>query len=253
MRYGLIGEQLGHSYSKLIHEKLAEYKYELIPLTQEEFKNFMENSDFNAINVTIPYKKAVLPYLDEISPLAQQIGAVNVIVNRDGRLIGHNTDFYGFEYMLKANKIAIRGKKCLILGNGGTSQTVQAALSHLDAGSILVVSRTPNEATVSYDDCYRLHRDAQVIINTTPIGMYPNADASPFDLSTFKDCEAVVDVIFNPTPTLLTKQAANAGMKAVNGLEMLVAQAKQGVELFLDIELEDVRIDQVYQELLKTI
>lgn len=253
MRYGLIGDRLGHSYSKLIHERMATYKYDLIPLTQEEFLVFMEKKEFNAINVTIPYKQAVLPYLDEIHPLAKTIGAVNTIVNKGGRLYGFNTDFYGFEYMLKANGILVEGKKCIILGNGGTSQTVQSALTHLGAESLLVVSRTPKEPLISYEDCYQKHKDAQIIVNTTPIGMYPKQDASPLDLTSFDQCEAVVDVIFNPTPTLLTKKAEELGMKAVNGLEMLVAQAKQAVEYFLDIELEDNKIYDVYKELLEII
>ncbi len=269
MRYGLIGEKLGHSYSKFIHEYMADYTYDLIPLTKEEFRSFMEKKDFAAINVTIPYKQDVIPYLDELHPLAEEIGAVNTIVNSNGHYIGYNTDFYGFVYMLNHNNIQINGRKCLILGNGGTSQTVQAVLKHLEAGEIFVVSRKGNDSaddteaadtesvpdikTASYEACYEKHTDAAVIVNTTPLGMYPNIDASPLNLTSFTKCQAVVDVIFNPMNTKLTLQAEELGIKAVTGLEMLVAQAKQAIEYFLDKKLEDGIIDEVYRELVKII
>jgi len=270
MRYGLIGEKLGHSYSKIIHEMLANYTYDLIPLSREEFKLFMEKKDFKAINVTIPYKQAVIPYLDELHPLASRIGAVNTIVNNNGYCIGYNTDFYGFEYMLRKNGIDCSGKKCLILGNGGSALTVIAVLKHLKADKIYVVSRKAAEAAqvgeggkpgaaeditgiISYEDCYTRHRDAQVIINTTPLGMYPNTDASPLHLSGFSACEAVVDIIYNPIKTKLTLQAEQLGIKAVTGLEMLVAQAKQSIEHFLGRQLEDELIDETYKKLLSLI
>lgn len=261
MRYGLIGERLGHSYSKIIHEKMADYTYDLIPLTREEFSAFMQEKDFAAINVTIPYKQEVIPYLDELDPLAKEIGAVNTIVNKSGHYIGYNTDFYGFEYMLKHNKIDISGKKCLILGTGGTSHTVRTVLKHLGAASILVVSRKEMAAVdpkdiiqfVTYEECYTKHTDAAIIVNTTPLGMYPNVDASPLDLTSFTKCEAVVDVIFNPRKTRLALQAEELGIKAVTGLEMLVAQAKQAIEYFLDKKLNDKIINEVYLELLQRI
>lgn len=259
MRYGLIGEKLGHSYSKIIHEKLADYTYDLIPLSREEFGPFMEKKEFNAINVTIPYKQAVIPYLDELHPLAKEIGAVNTIVNLNGYLIGYNTDFYGFHYMLSHNKIDIAHKKCLVLGNGGTSHTVQAVLKHMNAAEIFVVSRNtvasnPIESDcqlINYETCYSEHMDAKIIVNTTPLGMYPKIEASPLDLSAFRECEAVVDVIFNPSRTKLALQGEELGIKSVTGLEMLVAQAKQAIEHFLTITLEDSLIDRTYQELLK--
>ncbi len=250
MRYGLIGEKLGHSYSKLIHERLADYQYELIPLNREEFHDFMKARTFTAINVTIPYKQAVIPYLDELHPLAEKIGAVNTVINKKSRLIGFNTDYYGFGYMLKHHNIEIQGKKCLILGDGGTSHTVRTLLKDLGARELLIVSRHVTEDTITYEECYRNHTDAQIIINTTPCGMYPNVDASPLDLSYFTSCEAVLDAIFNPLQTKLTLQAQSLGMKAVTGLEMLVAQAKQAVEHFLDRELPEEVIDKIYQELL---
>jgi len=252
MRYGLIGEKLGHSYSKIIHEKLADYTYDLIPLTKEEFIPFMEQKAFTAINVTIPYKKDVIPYLDELHPLAKEIGAVNTIVNKNGHYVGYNTDFYGFQYMLVHNNIEISGKKCLILGTGGTSHTVQAVLKHLGAAEIYIVSRTDkSDMIISYERCYAEHSDAQIIVNTTPLGMYPNIDASPLDLTTFTKCEAVVDAIFNPLKTIFTLQAEELNIKSVTGLEMLVAQAKQAIEYFLDKELKDGLIDQTYQELIE--
>ncbi len=269
MRYGLIGEKLGHSYSKLIHERLADYQYELIPLSREEFKEFMEARAFTAINVTIPYKQAVLPYLDELHPLAEKIGAVNTIVHKtweeaeDGkagspvtkksRLIGYNTDYYGFGYMIKHHGIQIQGRKCLVLGDGGTSHTVRTLLSDLGARELLIVSRHDTEDTITYEECRRQHTDAQIIVNTTPSGMYPNIDASPLDLTGFTACEAVLDAIFNPLRTKLTLQAQSFGIKAITGLEMLVAQAKQAVEYFLGQELPEEVIDQIYQELLVTL
>ncbi len=250
MRYGLIGEKLGHSYSKIIHEMLTDYTYDLIPLSREEFPTFMEKKDFTAINVTIPYKQEVIPYLDELHPLAKEIGAVNTIVNRDGRYIGYNTDFYGFKYMLVHNQIVVKDKKCLILGSGGTSHTVKAVLEHLGAAKLLIISRKDTEATVSYENCYKNHTDAQIIVNTTPLGMYPTVDATPLDLSAFVHCEAVVDAIFNPLETKLIKQAHELGMKGVTGLEMLVAQAKQAIEYFLDKELADELIEETHRKLL---
>lgn len=250
MRYGLIGEKLGHSYSKIIHEKLADYTYDLIPLSNDEFQSFMLAKEFTAINVTIPYKKDVIPYMDQLHPHAKEIGAVNTVINKSGRLFGYNTDFYGFEYMVNHNRIQIAGKKCFVLGSGGTSHTVQAALKHLGASEVLVVSRKSTLSTISYEDCIKYHNDAKIIVNTTPLGMYPNIDSKPIDLRPFHHCEAIIDVIYNPVKTKFALQAEELGMKSVTGLEMLVAQAKQAVEYFLDTELEETVIEKVYQELL---
>lgn len=253
MRYGLIGEKLGHSYSKIIHEQLADYSYDLIPLSKDEFHTFMTRKGFTAINVTIPYKQEVIPYLDQLHPHALEIGAVNTIVNKNGYLTGYNTDFYGFQYLLKHNDIPIHNMKCLVLGNGGTSKTVKAALKDLGAKEVLVVSRTASSTTITYEECRKIHRDADIIVNTTPLGMYPHTNASPLDLTPFQKCIAVVDVIYNPLETTLIKQAQELGIKAVNGLEMLVAQAKQAVEYFLDKKIEDTVIDDIYQKLLDQI
>ncbi|NLO10190.1 MAG: shikimate dehydrogenase [Clostridiales bacterium] len=254
MRYGLIGGKLSHSYSKYIHERMVECEYDLIPLNEDEFDVFMKEKVFTGINVTIPYKEKVLPYLDEIDFLAEKIGAVNTIVNKNGRLKGYNTDFYGLLYLFNSNNIKVEHKKCLILGAGGTAKTAQAVIEELKAEEIITVSRNPmGEKEISYDECYDRHNDAQVIVNTTPVGMYPNMDASPLDLTTFTQCMAVIDVIFNPIETRLTKQAKNLGITAVTGLPMLVAQAKQAEEYFRDIKLDEAIIDRITKELLKRI
>ncbi len=244
-RYGLIGEKLGHSYSKIIHEQLADYTYDLIPLSKEEFAPFMENHDFAAINVTIPYKKDVIPYLDEISDAAKAIGAVNCIVNKNGRLTGHNTDYAGFLYTLRNNNIKITGEKVLVLGNGGAAKAIVAALNSLQPKELITVKYKEEPGVITYEQAVRMHSDASVIVNTSPVGMYPNVDASPMDIAPYKALTAVVDLIYNPTTTKLLAQAKERGITAVNGLEMLVAQAKYAVELFLDTEIPDERIEDV--------
>lgn len=244
-RYGLIGEKLGHSYSKLIHEQLADYTYDLIPLSKEEFHPFMKAHDFAAINVTIPYKQEVIPYLDEISDSAKAIGAVNCIINRDGRLCGYNTDYAGFLYTLKNNRIKVTGEKVLVLGNGGAAKAIVAALTSLNPKELITVKYKEEPGTVTYEQAAKLHADASLIVNTSPVGMYPNIDASPMDITPYKALTAVVDIIYNPTTTKLLSQAKERGITAVNGLEMLVAQAKYAVELFLDTEIPDERIEEV--------
>lgn len=248
MEYGLIGEKLGHSYSKQIHEKLADYVYDLCPLTREEFPLFMERRDFKAINVTIPYKKDVIPYLDELDENAAAIGAVNTIVNANGRLIGHNTDFSGFAYMMKEARVHASGKKVLVLGTGGASAAILAVLEKQGASQIISVSRTGKGEAVTYEECVSLHRDAGLIVNTTPVGMYPAVDASPLELAPFTRCEAVLDVIYNPQETRLTAQAKALGMKGVTGLSMLVAQAKYACEFFLETDLPDSVIPKITAE-----
>lgn len=254
MRYGLIGEKLGHSYSKYIHERMVDCNYDLIPLNEDEFDVFMKEKNFTGINVTIPYKEKVIPYLDDIDSLAKRIGAVNTIVNNQGRLIGYNTDFYGLLYLFNSNKIKIEHKKCLILGTGGTAKTARAVLEELDAKEIYIVSRSPKGKNhISYEECYDKHSDAVAIVNTTPVGMYPHMEASPLNLIPFNKCRAVIDVIFNPIQTKLTKQAASLGKQAVTGLPMLVAQAKEAEEYFRGIKLDESLIDVITQELLEQI
>lgn len=250
MDYGLIGEKLGHSASKEIHEMLADYTYELHPLTREQFTPFMEQKNFRAINVTIPYKQEVIPYLACIDDTAKEIGAVNTIVNREGKLYGYNTDMPGFIYMVRKNGIEMKGKKVVVLGNGGASQAVQAGVKHMKASEIVVVgNRTIKEGVITYDECFDKHSDADIIVNTSPVGMFPNIDASPVDLKHFPKCQAVVDIIANPLTTKLTAKARELGMIGITGLEMLVAQAKYAAEIFLDEKIPESKIDEIYQRL----
>ena len=251
MRYGLIGEKLGHSFSKDIHERIADYTFDLIPLSKEEFKTFMEKKEFTALNVTIPYKKDVIPYLDEMDEHAKAIGAVNTIVNRDGKLKGYNTDFTGFLYMVKKRNVHMEGKKVLIIGNGGASAAIQAVVQHESAGSMVIVDVVPGNGAISYDEMFSSHLDAEIIINTSPIGMYPRIGNAPIDISMFHKCEAVLDVIYNPILTRLCFEAQEMDIKRVNGLEMLIAQAKQSVEFFLDKSIDDQIIDDIYQDMLR--
>ena len=245
MRYGLIGEKLGHSFSKIIHEQLADYTYDLIPLTREELDAFLKEKQFSALNVTIPYKETVLPYLDEIDAHAQKIGAMNTIVNKNGILKGYNTDFYGFRYMLLNNGINVKNKKALVLGKGGASKAIIAVLEEMGAKEILTVYYKENPQTITYEDCYENHNDAEVIVNTTPVGMYPKADDCPIDLSRFPNLSGVADVVYNPLRTQLVLEAEKRGIPAAGGLEMLVAQAKYAVEIFLDTTIDDSRIAEI--------
>ena len=251
MRYGLIGEKLGHSFSKDIHERIADYTFDLIPLSKEEFKTFMEKKEFTALNVTIPYKKDVIPYLDEMDEHAKAIGAVNTIVNENGRLKGYNTDFTGFLYMVKKHNVHMEGKKVLIIGNGGASAAIQAVVQHEQAGSMVIVDVVPGNGAISYDEMFSSHLDAEIIINTSPIGMYPRIGNAPIDISMFHKCEAVMEVSYNPILTRLCFEAQEMDIKRVNGLEMLIAQAKQSVEFFLDKSIDDQIIDDIYQDMLR--
>lgn len=251
MEYGLIGEPLGHSLSKPIHESLAGYTYDIHPLSREEFKRFMEEKSFKAINVTIPYKRDVIPYLDSMDDKANAIGAVNTIVNHDGRLKGYNTDFSGFDYMVKRHHVTLADKKVIVLGNGGAAQAIKAVVKEHHAKELIVVDVIEDGESISYEECFQKHTDADVIINTSPIGMYPKTDASPVDLTKFPNCRAVMDVVYNPITTKLTAQARELGMIGVTGLEMLVAQAKYAVEIFLGVSIDDTRIQEIYEEIKK--
>lgn len=250
MEYGLIGEKLGHSFSKPIHEALADYTYEIHPLSRDEFIPFMEKKEFKAINVTIPYKTQVIPFLDELDENARKIGAVNTIVAKEHGFIGYNTDYFGFLYTLQHNEIQVKDKKVIVLGNGGAAKAVLVALDHLHAREIIIVKRTSQEGVIAYEDCYNLHKDAHVIINASPVGMYPNTEHSPIDLSHFSNCAAVVDLIYNPLKTKLLEQAESLNMKAVNGLDMLIAQAKYAVEHFLSTKLPDSKIEEIRNDFL---
>lgn len=250
MQYGCIGEKLSHSFSKEIHKGLADYLYELKEISPEKLDAFMQAKDFRAINVTIPYKQAVIPYLDDISDKAKEIGAVNTIVNRNGKLYGYNTDFYGLSALLDRNNIILEGKKVLILGSGGTSKTAFSVAKEAGAAQIYRVSRSAREDCITYEDALSLHVDAQVIVNTTPCGMFPATQQSPIDIAAFEQLEAVADVIYNPLCSELVLAAKQRGLKAIGGLYMLVMQAVKAVELFLDGKVQDERVEQVYRQLL---
>ena len=233
MRRGLIGEHLGHSYSQRIHETLGGYPYELIELAPQDLDAWMKNKDFAALNVTIPYKKAVIPYLEELDERARRIGAVNTIVNDHGRLIGKNTDYYGCRFMLEQAGIEIQDRKVILLGNGGAAQAVQAVLEDLGAAAIVKVKRNPSPETLTYEEAYRDHSGAQVIVNTSPVGMFPAQEGLPVELDRFPQLESVADVIYNPHRTRLIVEAQKRGCRTATGLSMLTAQAAEAIEAFI--------------------
>lgn len=250
MQFGLIGEKLGHSYSKEIHNLIADYGYELREVKREELGAFMTERAFSGINVTIPYKKSVIDYLDVISDDAKKIGAVNTVVNRDGKLYGYNTDFYGLKALLIHNGVSVRNKKVLILGSGGTSDTAYNVVTGLNAKEAIKVSRTKKDGFVTYDEAARLHSDADVIINATPVGMYPDDDGVPVNIGLFPSLSAVIDAIYHPLRTNLVSDAENRGIKACGGLYMLVAQAVYAAALFENKKPDENLIDDVYGKIL---
>lgn len=257
MKYGLIGEHLGHSFSKQIQTRIAvienvkDYDYQLVELDKEEFKEFMEKKDFTGINVTIPYKKDVIPYLDEMDESAKAIDAVNTIINVDGKLKGYNTDFGGFLYMVKAHNVHMEGKKVLIIGNGGACAAVKAVCEHENAKAIVIVSRSSDRGAIGYDEMYTSHLDADIVVNTSPVGMFPNITNAPIDVSWFHKLECVLDVVYNPILTRLCFEAQEADIKRVIGLEMLIAQAKYTFEIFENMSFDDSIIDEIKKEMLK--
>ena len=246
MKYGLIGEKLGHSFSKTVHSKIASYDYELLEIPKTDIDSFMQKRDFCCINVTIPYKETVISYLDEISDEAKSIGAVNTIVNKNGRLFGYNTDFYGLSSLINKNSIEINNKTVLILGSGGTSKTANAVCESMNARKIFTVSRNGGEGFITYQQAAAI--DAEVIINTTPVGMFPNNFAVPISLDGFKNLEAVVDVIYNPLKTQLVLSAQRRGIKAVGGLYMLYAQAVKAAEIFTENEIKTHVFNDIFKE-----
>ncbi len=242
---GLLGEKLSHSYSPQIHRQLADYTYVLFEKSREELPNFLTNGDFSALNVTIPYKKEVIPYCSELSDCAKRLGSVNTIVRRaDGTLWGHNSDYFGFSYMLKRSGIQVCGRKVLVLGSGGASVTVCAVLQEFGA-KVVVISRSGEN---NYGNLHR-HKDAVVIVNTTPVGMYPNTGVSPVDLALFPALEGVLDLIYNPSHTKLLQDAQMRGLKAVNGLWMLIAQAWESAQWFTGQPLKEELIPDIYRAL----
>lgn len=243
MKCGLLGRTLGHSYSPQIHGFLGSYSYELFEKEPEEVGNFLKHGDFSGINVTIPYKKTVIPYLDQLTPTAQTMGAVNTIVRRDdGTLLGHNTDYFGFSSMLRYSGVSVAGKKALVLGSGGASNTAVQVLQEANA-QVIVISRTGEN---NYGNLH-LHPDAAVIVNATPVGMYPNTGTSPVDLDLFPNLEGVLDLIYNPARTALLLEAETRGLATENGLWMLVAQAKEAAEYFTGTSIAEARISAIHR------
>ncbi len=244
MKCGLLGRKLGHSYSPQIHACLGSYSYVLFEKESEELGDFLKNGDFTGINVTMPYKKDVIPYCDALTDCATKLGAVNVLVRRDGKLIGHNTDYFGFQSMVERSNMSIAGKKALVLGTGGASATAVAVLKELGA-NVIIVSRTGEN---NYKNLH-LHADASFIVNATPVGMYPNTGISPVDLALFPNLEYVFDIVYNPARTQLLLDAEARNIPCMNGLWMLVAQAKEASEWFADTKISNKEIGRIHRKL----
>ena len=244
MNCGLLGKKLGHSYSPQIHAYLGDYSYSLYEKKPEELSDFLLRGNFTGLNVTIPYKKDVLAFCDELSDCAKRLGAVNTIVRRNGKLIGHNTDYFGFCSMLAKTGLRVSGEKVLVLGSGGASATAVAVLQEKGA-NVVVISRSGKNHYNNLD----LHKDATVIVNATPVGMYPQTDVSPIDLDIFPTLEGVLDIIYNPARTKLLMDAQQRGLITENGLWMLVAQAKESAEWFTDRHINDCKIMEIYTQL----
>ncbi|MBQ2766716.1 MAG: shikimate kinase [Clostridia bacterium] len=235
----LLGNPLGHSWSVPIHNRLADYSYQLRLTTPEELDSFLRERDFGGLNVTIPHKKAVIPYCDELTDTAQKIGAVNTVYFADGRMIGHNTDYAGFAYLARRAGISFAGRRVYILGSGGTSLTARAVAEDEGAAAVTVVSRSGD---FGYDDLYAAHGEF-ILINTTPVGMYPHTDACPVDLDRLPDCRGVLDVVYNPRRTRLVQAALERGIPAAGGLAMLVAQAAYASEKFAGRQVSEDAIE----------
>ena len=249
MQYGCIGEHLTHSFSKEIHAQLQDYLYELREIPLGGLNAFMTERNFKAINVTIPYKQDVIPYLKELEPTAAAIGAVNTVVNRNGQLYGYNTDFGGMADLIKRTGIDLKDKKVLILGTGGTSKTAMAVAQHLGAAAIWKVSRSAKPGVLTYEDVLQKHLDAQVLINTTPRGMFSRESGMPIDPALFPNLCGVIDAVYNPLRTEFILKARNAGVPAACGLYMLVRQAVLASEIFLDIKYPDSITEEVYHKI----
>jgi len=245
MNCGLLGEKLGHSYSPQIHGMLSNYEYRLYEITPDQLPHFLEIGDFHGLNVTIPYKKAVIPFCDVLTAEAKKLGAVNTLVRQnDGKLLGHNTDYFGFKSMLHRSGLNVSNKKALVLGSGGASATVSAVLEELGA-NVVVISRSGSN---NYSNLNH-HKDATLIVNTTPIGMYPNTGVSPLSLDQFDALEGVLDVIYNPARTNLLLEAEAKGLITENGLWMLVAQAKESAEWFTGQQIDNSVIANIHHSL----
>ena len=246
MIYGLLGEHLSHSYSPLIHSMLGDYEYRFFEKAPDEVEDFIKGGDFRAINVTIPYKKTVIPFLDELSERAQKIGSVNVVIRRpDGTLFGDNSDYGGFASLVRKSKITVKGKKVLVLGDGGASVTVQAVLRDMGAANVTVISLFTED---NYENIGR-HADADVIVNATPVGMYPNNGERLVDLSIFPRLSGVLDVIYNPYKTAFILDAEQRGLPAFGGLHMLVAQAVVANEMFFSHKVDPRIVDKIEKKI----
>lgn len=251
MKYGLIGEHLTHSFSKVIHEQIGDYVYEIKEIEPQNVDAFMRARDFCAINVTIPYKETVIPYLDYIDPSAKKIGAVNTVVNKNGKLYGYNTDYFGMMALVSKIGLDIKDKKVLVIGTGGTSKTATAVINDLGAKEIIYVSNIEVAGALSYDEVYKSHTDAQIIFNTSPVGMYPKNGGIPIDITKFELLEGILDVVYNPIRTNLVIKAQDKGLLAQGGLYMLGAQAVYAYEYFMDTRVDKSICDTVYNTVLK--
>lgn len=249
MEYGCIGEHLTHSFSKEIHGQLQDYLYELKEIPMGTLDQFMTQRDFKAINVTMPYKQDVIPFLKEMGDTATAIGAVNTIVNRGGQLYGYNTDFGGMKDLIQHTGIDIKGKKVLIFGTGGTSKTAMAVAEYMGAASVQKVSRSPKPGVLTYAQAMESHLDAQVLINTTPKGMFSRESGMPMDPGLFSSLQGVVDAVYNPLRTEFVLKAQSMGVPAAGGLYMLVRQAVLASEIFLDTKYPDTITEEVYKRI----
>lgn len=244
-KYGLIGNPLGHSFSPQIHALLGDYEYKLYPMPENEVGDFLKSGTLDALNVTIPYKETVIPYLSRISDEAKRIGSVNTIVREsDGSLSGYNTDYYGFTTMMRYYGIDPKGKKALVLGSGGASKTARAALADMGASEVVIISRSGEN---NYGNLY-LHKDAAIIVNTTPLGMYPKNGVAAVNLEDFPNCSGVADMVYNPEKTALLLQAEELNIPCAYGLCMLVAQAIRAAEYFFDTEIPSQTLPHVLSE-----
>ena len=250
MEYGLIGEHLTHSFSKEIHEKIAGYTYDLHSIAPDELASFLQSRAFRAVNVTIPYKEKVIPFLDEISPAAREMGAVNVVVVRSGKLCGYNTDYEGFIAMTRHAGISFGGRAVLILGAGGAAKAVQAAARHLGARTVVCATRHPRSADQMPLNDLRDTERFEIIVNATPIGMYPQNDGRIADFGAFSRLEGVLDCVYNPLRTILVQDALERGIPAEGGLYMLVSQAFKAIEIFTDTSLDPAAESRLYADLL---
>ena len=251
MEYGLIGEHLPHSFSPEIHKRIGNYKYEIKELAPDELQGFFKERNFKGINVTIPYKQAVIPLLDEVDEDALSIGAVNTVVNKNGKLYGYNTDFYGLKALIERCGIDANGKKAIILGNGGTSKTAEAVLKNLGAKTVLKTDLISSENVITNEEAVLNHSDAEIIINTTPVGMFPKLKGEAVDLSLFPNLKGAVDVVYNPLKTDFVQKAEEIGVPCSGGLYMLVMQAIFAAERFFDKPIPKEKAESIYLELLR--